>query len=190
MELQAGLMSKPLLLCVVGRSGSGKTSLVEYLANHADIPTVVSYTTRPMREGEQDGREHWFVGVDRVPTDGMVAYTKYGGHYYWTEESQFKHSLMTYVIDEAGLAFLREHYGDKFCIRTIYIDRPLDKTIPQVGKERAMRELLKEADPKDYNLFIGNRGDDMDLFLKNACRVVVRALPLLWDDNIHITIDL
>jgi len=47
---------------VVAPSGAGKSSLVNaLLARDADIALSVSYTTRPPRPGEADGREYHFV---------------------------------------------------------------------------------------------------------------------------------
>ena len=54
-------MNKPIIIALVGPSGSGKTTLSLYLQEMLNIPAICSYTTRPMRRGEQNGREHWFV---------------------------------------------------------------------------------------------------------------------------------
>ncbi len=53
---------KGSLFIVAAPSGAGKTSLVNALvARHDDIRLSVSHTTRPPREGEQDGRDYHFV---------------------------------------------------------------------------------------------------------------------------------
>ena len=47
---------------IMGKSASGKDSVFRVLAADPELGlrTVVMYTTRPMREGEQDGREYFF----------------------------------------------------------------------------------------------------------------------------------
>lgn len=47
---------------IMGMSASGKDSVFRALAADPELGlrTVVMYTTRPMREGEQDGREYFF----------------------------------------------------------------------------------------------------------------------------------
>ena len=47
---------------IMGKSASGKDSVFRVLAADPELRlrTVVMYTTRPMREGEQDGREYFF----------------------------------------------------------------------------------------------------------------------------------
>ncbi len=56
---------KGSLYIVAAPSGAGKTSLVNALvAAHDDIRLSVSHTTRPPREGEQNGRDYHFVSQD------------------------------------------------------------------------------------------------------------------------------
>lgn len=105
-------MKKPIIIALVGASGSGKTTLSLYLQDKLAIPAVCSYTTRPMRPGEVNGREHWFVTeaeYERMAaTESLLAYTKFGGYHYWTLESQVaKNLITTYVIDEKGLIELK-----------------------------------------------------------------------------------
>ena len=54
-------MSK--LFCIMGKSASGKDTIYKCLVQDEELglKTVVSYTTRPMREGERDGVEYHFV---------------------------------------------------------------------------------------------------------------------------------
>src|SRR5579859_8078683 len=54
-----------LLIVLVGPTGAGKNTLmqraIEALPPLRQMPTM---TTRPPREGEQHGREHWFVSTE------------------------------------------------------------------------------------------------------------------------------
>jgi guanylate kinase len=53
------------LFMVVAPSGAGKSTLVNaLLARDANIALSISYTTRPPRPGETDGREYHFVTTD------------------------------------------------------------------------------------------------------------------------------
>jgi guanylate kinase len=53
------------LFMVVAPSGAGKSTLVNaLLARDPGIALSVSYTTRPPRPGDQNGREYHFVSVD------------------------------------------------------------------------------------------------------------------------------
>ena len=52
------------IIVLIGKSASGKDSIIQKL--HADfkIPIIISHTTRPKRESELDGCEYWFVSDD------------------------------------------------------------------------------------------------------------------------------
>ena len=65
-------MNSGNLFVVVAPSGAGKTSLVvELLKRDPHIKLSVSYTTRPPRDGEADGREYHFVS--RAKFEQMIA---------------------------------------------------------------------------------------------------------------------
>ena len=48
---------------VLGKSCSGKDTIFRYLKEKKELnlKTVVGYTTRPMRVGEENGKEYFFV---------------------------------------------------------------------------------------------------------------------------------
>jgi guanylate kinase len=61
----------------MGKSASGKDTIFKHLIQDEtlNLKTVVSYTTRPMREGEQDGVEYHFVTekkLDELKKEGKV----------------------------------------------------------------------------------------------------------------------
>ena len=77
------------LFVVVAPSGAGKTTLVgKLLAADRNIRLSVSFTTRPPREGEVNGREYHFV--DRPAFERMIAagdfveHANVYGNYYGT----------------------------------------------------------------------------------------------------------
>ncbi len=77
------------LFLVVAPSGAGKSTLVNaLLANDSGIALSVSWTTRPPRPGETDGREYHFVSVEefmRLRTQGVfLESAEVHGHYYAT----------------------------------------------------------------------------------------------------------
>lgn len=50
-------------ICILGKSASGKTTLVGNLLKHPalNVKAKVLYTTRPMRPGEVNGVDYWFT---------------------------------------------------------------------------------------------------------------------------------
>ena len=78
-------MKKTKIIAVVGPSGSGKTTAVEFASKALGIPVLVSYTTRPMREGEVNFKDHVFVTEKEIPSQSkMLAFTRFGGYQYWS----------------------------------------------------------------------------------------------------------
>jgi guanylate kinase len=54
-----------ILMVISSPSGAGKTTLTRRLAETHKLHFSVSYTTRPPRPGEQDGRDYHFVTPER-----------------------------------------------------------------------------------------------------------------------------
>ncbi len=64
-------MHQPFILIVSGPSGVGKTTLCKKLLQlDGNLFYSVSATTRPMREGEVDGRDYHFLTVEEF--EGMI----------------------------------------------------------------------------------------------------------------------
>jgi len=77
------------LIIISGASGVGKRTVVnEYVAKHDDAFRPVSVTTREMHEGDENGKNHWFVSsteFDRlVRTNQLFEYTYYNRNGYGT----------------------------------------------------------------------------------------------------------
>ncbi len=49
----------PLILAAV--SAAGKDTIAKYVIEHSDYRRSISHTTRPMRAGEENGVDYWFV---------------------------------------------------------------------------------------------------------------------------------
>ena len=151
---------KPLIICIVGPSGSGKTTASMILQQQFGWTAIVSYTTRPKREGEIDGVDHWFVTKKQVPPQSkMCAYTKFGGYEYWTEWNQFLTLFPNvYVIDEKGLVNLmsKENTPFAFQLITIKLNRSNLESIERERKERDKDRIVIPDECYDY--IINNDG--------------------------------
>jgi guanylate kinase len=79
---------------VTGPSGAGKGTLIKRLLDRVPgMEVAVSATTRPLRPGEEDGREYWFLTDDeftrRVDADEFLEWVPYvSGHRYGTLRSE------------------------------------------------------------------------------------------------------
>ena len=89
------------ILAIVGMAGVGKDTAANYLKEKNGWNVICSYTNRPMRNGETQGKEHIFV-TNKAP-ETTFAYTNYVGYDYWTDIEQFRDDVVNiYVVDEYG----------------------------------------------------------------------------------------
>ena len=55
------------ILYIMGKSSTGKDTIFRMLKeSFPEMKTIILYTTRPIREGEMDGREYFFVDEKRL----------------------------------------------------------------------------------------------------------------------------
>lgn len=81
------------LFLVVAPSGAGKSSLVNALLQQEPaIKLSISFTTRPPRPGEQNGREYFFTSIDdfdaRREAGEFLEWAEVFGNYYGTSRLQ------------------------------------------------------------------------------------------------------
>lgn len=106
------------IFIISAASGTGKTTLVSrLLQKHPDIRASVSHTTRPRREGEEDGRHYYFVSTPEFETMiGDAAFLEYArvyDNYYGTSMRQLEELTRQGVdvileIDVQGAAQVRQ----------------------------------------------------------------------------------
>ena len=110
------------LFVISAPSGAGKTTLVKaLLAADPELRFSISYTTRPPRVGEQDGREYFFV--DRPRFEAMIAggelleHAEVFGNFYGTGRAQIENHLaagrnVLLDIDWQGARQVRSRMSD------------------------------------------------------------------------------
>ena len=115
---------KKTILCTVGRTGSGKNYISERLSTILDYPLVVSHTTRPKRDNETNGVEHWFDTKEEFDTliqnNTMIAYTKIGEYEYCALLEDIGDNAI-YIIDPLGIEYLKQNFKDQINLKIIYI---------------------------------------------------------------------
>jgi guanylate kinase len=114
---EAGTARRGRLFVIAAPSGAGKTSLVRALMEQ--VPTLrfsVSYTTRPKRPAELDGKDYFFVSREEfermVAAGEFLEYARVFENYYGTSRQQVEESLasgqdLILEIDWQGAAQIR-----------------------------------------------------------------------------------
>ena len=81
-----------VLLLVSGPSGSGKTTLCRRLARDGEAHYSISCTTRPIREGEVNARDYYFLTREQFEADveagNFVEHAEVHGNLYGTLKSE------------------------------------------------------------------------------------------------------
>ena len=159
------------LICLIGETARGKDTVARYLQKHYNMKAVVSHTTRPKRESETDGVEHYFIdnftASQMLATmDDIAAYTKIGNYRYFSTIEEVMHSDI-YIIDPNGLKNL--YLGNNAIkIIPIYITCNIDVAYKRAVKRgddieafeaRVIAESKQFADYKDYAYKIENNDD-------------------------------
>lgn len=132
------------LILIVGRTGSGKSSLVNKVCERTGFKQLVSHTTRPRRNNEDN--DHIFVGEEEYlqtkATGEIVAETEIAGNYYYATRQQL-YEADFYTIDPQGRDVLLSMDLPNIRFITVYISCPDD-----------LRETRA----------IGNRGDNKTIY--------------------------
>lgn len=110
------------LFIVSSPSGGGKGTLIRsVLKQLPELGFSVSYTTREMREGEQDGKDYFFVGKERfrelIESNEFLEYADVHGQFYGTSAAQVKNETsrghdIVLEIDVQGARIVREKVLD------------------------------------------------------------------------------
>ncbi|ARO86679.1 guanylate kinase [Nitrosospira lacus] len=110
------------LFIISAPSGAGKTSLVKALLKTGiDLRLSVSYTTRPARPDEVDGRDYHFVSQDafeqRLKQGEFIESAEVYGNYYGTSQKWIDETILSghdilLEIDSQGMQQVRCVFPD------------------------------------------------------------------------------
>ncbi len=154
-------MKKIFLIC--GKACAGKDTLVKGLVrNMPELEVALSFTTRPMRNGEKQGIEYDFITLDNFKNmeknnklAEMTSYKVANGetwYYGLTKEELEKADFTLAIVNPEGIRQIKELYGDKVVVIMITADdkdrikRYLDRDKGNNVAECCRRYLADEQD--------------------------------------------
>ena len=161
---------------VMGKSCSGKDTIYRRLTErHPELRVVVPYTTRPIREGEQDGVEYFFV--DREKMEEMQAagriielrsYNTVLGvwNYFTADDGQIDLAAHSYLIIGTLVSYeaMRDYYGAEALV-PIYVEVEDGTRL-----ERAIGRERKQAKPQYEEMCRRFLADAEDFSEEKLCR--------------------
>jgi len=155
---------KRLILC--GYSASGKDYLAKELIAKG-FNKSISYTTRPMRENEKEGRDYFYISreefQDKIALNFWYEYVEFNNWIYGTSKEQmYKDNL--FIMTPEGISKLLPI--DRVESFIIFIDTPEDvRRLRLINRKQPGDTIDRriEADRKDFENFT-----DYDLKIDNS----------------------
>ena len=161
---------------LMGKSSSGKDTIYKKLLEDTSLHTVVMYTTRPIREGEKDGREYHFVNDAKLAdleNQGLViekrSYNTVHGvwNYFTVKDSHIDLDRYDYLMIGTPDSYksTKAYFGEEKLV-PIYI--ALDDG---VRLQRALDREKKQENPRYQEMcrrFLADSEDFSDIKLEEA----------------------
>ncbi len=159
------------IFCVMGKSASGKDTVFNRLfdVENINVKRIIPYTTRPIREGEEDGKDYIFCNEEKVVQLSkenriieLRAYdTVYGVWKYFTvDDGQIELDNQSYLLIGTLKTYteIRNYFGSDKVI-PIYIEvEDGDRLIRAIMREKTQNtpkyeEMCRRflADAKDFS---------------------------------------
>ena len=161
---------------VMGKSSSGKDTIYKkMLERHPWFRTIVPYTTRPIREGERDGVEYFFVDEERLremqESEQVIEVRSYNTRcgiwtYFTADDGQIDLDAHDYLVIGTLVSYraLREYFGEEKLI-PVYIE--VDDGLRLA---RAVERERRQAEPKYTELCRRFLADEEDFSEENLSR--------------------
>ncbi len=140
-----------MIVFIMGKSASGKDSIFREIARRfPNLKRIITYTTRPRREGEEEGREYRFVdkeGYERLLGQGQIiekrSYpTVYGEWIYFTAREGIDPEKEDYLVIGTLEAYLS--YAGYFGK-----DKLLPVMVELEDGERLLRAIRREKEEEN-----------------------------------------
>ena len=157
---------------ILGKSASGKDFIMNKLVKEYGFKRVISHTTRPIRNGETNGKEYYFISLDKFLNmslkDNFIECREYntqqGLWYYGLSKHEIDltdDNKYVVILDFNGLKALEGYLksvGMEDKLTSVYIDAKaqvrLQRSLSREGEmtdEQVMEVIRRlEADERDF----------------------------------------
>jgi guanylate kinase len=147
-------------LIIVGKGGSGKDHLRKILVERG-FKYCVSHTTRPIREGEQNGKDYWFIKGSELTSmaDKFYEAVFFNDWFYGTSIDEFNRSNL-FIMTPGGIAKLSKSDREESTIVYLNIDEETRKT--RLAARRDADDVKRRLDA-DYADFLDFKDFDYEI---------------------------
>lgn len=151
-------------IVLVGRGGSGKDFMRKKLEGRG-FKYAVSYTSRPARANEIEGKDYYFLTKDaflKLASEGFFyEYVEFNGWIYGTANWQMEECDIL-IMTPKGISFLKPEDREKCFIIYISPDPDIVKNRLSLRGDIDSVDRRIKADESDFKNFI-----DYDIIIKN-----------------------
>ena len=142
-----------ILVLLLGKSGTGKTTVSFKLKEKHNWSLVDSYTTRPARFDGEPG--HVFVSeaeFNRLPREEMMAYMHYRGYQYGSTSKQLNNADL-YVVEPSGYQDVIQKYHGTRKIVPIILSADSSTIKDRMRKRGTTEKEIQDRLKQDEKLF-------------------------------------
>lgn len=182
---------KGIIIVVSGFSGAGKGTIMKELTKrYEQYALSISATTRKPREGEENGREYFFITTEEfeklIAEDGLIEHAKYVNNYYGTPRKYVEEKLSQGIdvileIEIQGALQIKEQYKDAVLLFVMPPSaKVLEKRLRGRGTEtdeviakRLARAKEEAVGIEKYDYIVVN--DDLDECVEKVHEIISSA---------------
>ena len=171
-------------IILVGKGGSGKDHLRKMLEEKG-FKYCVSHTTRPIRDGEENGKDYWYINSSELPemADKFYEGVYFNDWFYGTSLEEF-HSSNLFIMTPKGISKVKPEDRKESVILYINIDEETRKKRLENRRDADTVNRRLEADFQDfydftdYDLEISNPTFEVDEILSKINEYCMRAFKI------------
>ena len=166
----------PHILCIIGPSASGKTSIGDELEKYG-YQHIVGHTTRKPRPGEIEGKTYYYVTLDEFnkikENNEFVEYRPYSSHWVGTTKqevlSKLKNTEALYsIVTFDGYLNLKKAFPN-IPIDTLYINLDIETCIQRLKKRDAPIDEIQRRIENYKNDDVYSYQAKCDFVIDNSC---------------------
>ena len=154
-------------IILVGKAAAGKDHMRKTLSGRG-FQYGISYTTRPPREGEIDGKDYFFLTIDmfkkKINEGYWYEWIEFNGWYYGTSQRQFTTSCNLFIMTPKGISHIDPVDRKECTIIYLNVDEKIRRErleAREMPGDSIYRRM--DADNRDFENFT-----DFDLEINNS----------------------
>ena len=158
-----------MIIVLIGESASGKSTIENIIANKFNFSKTVSYTTRPVREDEKDGKDYYFISEDeyyeKFNNGFFIESGAYNGWFYGTTKDQYSEDKnIVCVLTPHGMRQMKKNiHTDMKCF---YIKSDRSKRLVKALERGDNVDEAIRRNQSDVGQFDGVE-DEVDYVIEN-----------------------